>query len=366
MRLELNKFMKRDNETVQEYLGNRASRYMDSVMNGEYLEGTELLLSDILTAEETKRLKNHIYELMQPTVDAGIAHMINSRKISDMGDDYASECKLLIWKNIFRYNNPKYKASENSYTLGTFIKPYLLEPIRRTFCQHKELSELQSREAQMVNKAKSYIRGKAGKSDESISEEEIAENIQYISSSRTMTVDKVKSTIIEMQGREYLDAYKEYAKKSIEDEIFIREDNIVADFKAFLSEMRPMQQFIFLQYFGYATHRFEDIPMTQLVVDPYFVRIVKADEVGRNHVERKDSYTVKRARQNFEKAGTWNLSDVECVNVRFVSNERFRAKERLVKLVKEKDYSEDEIKANLFGLLEKLEGQIEEMFGLNL
>ena len=144
MRSELNKFMKRDNETVQEYLGNRASRYMDSVMNGEYLEDTDVLLEEVLNADEIERLKNHIYELMQPTVDAGIIHMINSRKISDMGDDYASECKLLIWKNIFRYNNPKYKTSENSYTLGTFIKPYLLEPIRRTFCQHKELSELQS------------------------------------------------------------------------------------------------------------------------------------------------------------------------------------------------------------------------------
>lgn len=216
----------------------------------------------------------------------------------------------------------------------------------------------------MVNKAKNYIRGKAGKSDENISEEEIAENIQYISSSRTMTVDKVKSTIIEMQGREYLDAYKEYAKAHHEDEIFIKESYITRDFKAFLSEMRPMQQFIFLQYFGYTSQRFENVSITQLIADPYFVRIVKADEVGRNHIKQKDSYTVKRAKKNLEKAGSWQLENVECVDVRFVSNERYRAKEHLLKLVQEREYSEEEVKANLFGLLEVLEEQIEEMFGL--
>lgn len=128
--------------------------------------------------------------------------------------------------------------------------------------------------------------------------------------------------------------------------------------------MRPMQQFIFLQYFGYTSQRFENVSITQLIADPYFVRIVKADEVGRNHIKQKDSYTVKRAKKNLEKAGSWQLENVECVDVRFVSNERYRAKEHLLKLVQEREYSEEEVKANLFGLLEVLEEQIDEMFGL--
>ena len=127
-------------------------------------------------------------------------------------------------------------------------------------------------------------------------------------------------------------------------------------FREFLNGMRPMQQFIFLQSFGYVSHRFENVPITQLIADPYFVRLVKADEVGRNHVEKKDRYTVKRAKKNLE--------DVECVDVRFVSNERHRAKEHLLQLVQEKEYSEDEIRANLFSLLEELEEQFEDMLGI--
>ena len=166
MRLDLNKLMKRENETVQEYLGNRASRYMDSVMNQECFDGMDQCLAELLSTEELEKLKNHIYELMQPTVEAGISYMINSRKLAEMGEDYASECKLLIWRNFFRYNNPKYKKSDNNYTFGTFIKPYLLEPIRKTYCQHKEITSCQSRKAQMINKSKSYIRAMESKEDE--------------------------------------------------------------------------------------------------------------------------------------------------------------------------------------------------------
>lgn len=363
MRLDVNKLMKRENETVQEYLGNRASRYMDSVMNQEYFDGTDQCLTELLSAEDLKRLKNHIYELMQPTIESGISYMINAKKLAEMGEDYASECKLLIWRNFFRYNNPKYIQCDNDFTFGTFIKPYLLEPIRKTYCQHKEISSGQSRKAQMINKAKSYIRAMECKEDEAISEEEIAEYICKVLNN-AISVKDVRNTILEMQGKEHYDVYKEYSKKSKEDEIYIKEEAILQDFREFLNGMRPMQQFIFLQSFGYVSHRFENVPITQLIADPYFVRLVKADEVGRNHVEKKDRYTVKRAKKNLERAGAWHLEDVECVDVRFVSNERHRAKEHLLQLVQEKEYSEEEIRANLFGLLEELEEQFEEMLGI--
>lgn len=63
-----------------------------------------------------------------------------------------------------------------------------------------------------------------------------------------------------------------------------------------------MQLFIFLQNCGYVSHRFENVQITQLIANPYFVCAVKADEVGKNHVEKKDCYTVKRAKKKLERA----------------------------------------------------------------
>lgn len=79
---------------------------------------------------------------------------------------------------------------------------------------------------------------------------------------------------------------------------------------------------------------------------------------------KKDRYTVKRAKKNLERAGAWHLEDVECVDVRFVSNERHRAKEHLQQLVQEKYIPKRKLEPIYFAFLEELEELFEEMLGI--
>lgn len=130
-----------------------------------------------------------------------------------------------------------------------------------------------------------------------------------------------------------------------------------------IDQLRPMQQYIFLQNIGLCSEKYDDIHSKQLACDPAFVSLCSSDRIGSGHVMHGDFRInrIKIGNQYFEAV---EYEDIDYLEPRFTRDERTRINKKFRELVAEKDYIENEVLANLVPLLNELKEEMKRKYDL--
>lgn len=345
--MKANYIWNKETENMDTYLS-RAALWLDSVQNGEPF-GKGIYLGEVLSETEITELENYIFELIEPVLSHMAKFYIRNWKLDQLGDDYKNQFYFDVWKNLFKFNNPRFKKTEDYYSFKTFANMYAKEPLRTVKILDEGMTRRVHAKRQIINRTRKFIIENRGIKPDSITVEDIFQNMSNVSTVQ-LSRDEILAVIQMMQPKYSIDAFVDGDElMAIDQEIACPDEAIRRRIYAFLNKMRPMQQFIFCQNYERCNEHYACMTVSELCGDPLFVKICKNDKYGQKHVAVDEKLL-----GTFNIEGMSNLELPFLVSTKFVRNERERVRANLIKLVQECDYSEEDLQDNLFDVMDDI------------
>lgn len=310
----------------------------------EYEEETSEV--DNWSKADIERYKDYVWRIMQPTVDE-IGRYFGNRLYRYQGiEDFIANLYMNIWKNFYRYNNPKYKSSKTTeYSFHTFVSNYVAGTLRVTYTYDHGYSKRLHDYMLLVRKTKMYIAAEKNINMDDITAEEVFEVMPKVTE-MPLSLNTIKKVMAAVQPKFSIsNGDVDIAENGPYDEIDYGDDSLIALMEEFLNSMRPMQQFIFLQNYGFCSLKYEKMSIKEMGYDDYFVSLCREDKVGKNHICHGNLLINKPRIKAEERCEKVEIKDVDYVSEKYIRNERDRSRKKLITLVKErkiemKDFNE--------------------------
>lgn len=352
-----------NNEDRSEYL-TRMAQVIDSIRTGRIIPEIGDSYKNILTEDEQKELNDYVFSVMLPIIKEEGNFYIKKNGLRDIADSYLNNLYLEVWKQFPKFNNPAYKETDGTCAFRTFVKVYTKDPARKATNSEHGQSKYIGYKRNIIRKTQNYITVNLGIDIEDITPELIKEFMPAVSKMQ-LSVEDIKNTLKMMQTRVDLEDFENNSDFAAEmGELLIATENVMNAFKLFMDKLRPLQKFIFCQNYGFCSGKYDDITLEQLVCDPDFLKIVKDDHIGTKHITRGDM-DIKEPRLNgFELPEPIHLTDVEHIDVNFVTHQRVRCNKLVIDFVTTNQFDEYDVKANLAALMRDVWDELAAHYGL--
>lgn len=337
-------------ETRDEYL-TRAAKVLDNIHKG-IIE---------MSASDLQQFKNVIGEVMMPVILDIATHCRVTGKINNIEDDFIQNLSMKIFLKLPDFNNSKTKEYGETYRFSTFVNLYVDDAIRLTRAKEKGYSPRMDRKRRMIAKAIAKAANDLNKKEEDVTVEEIFLFMPDVTKN-PLTIKDIERTIDASKPMFYLDELDQ-AEDGVEDKIVIEEEAIKNDFRRFLDGFRPLQQYFFIQGIGFCADKYDDVHTKQLACDPKIVALCKEDAVGAGHI-RRGAFRIDRLKMDNKYIDAATYDDIEYVEERFIRDEKGRMNNRFRKMVREGEYTEQEIIANLIPVLNEYKEEFAGKYGL--
>jgi hypothetical protein len=352
-----------NNEDRSEYLA-RMAKVIDSIHTGRVIPEIGKNYKETLNEDEKNEIQNYVFEVMLPIIKEEGNFYIKKAGLRDVAEIYLNQLYLEVWKNFHKFNNPIYRDMDVNCAFRTFVKVYTKEPARKTLNSENGQSKHFGYKKNIISKTQKYITVNYGLDTEDITPELIHEFLPEVSTTQ-LSVEDITNTLKLMQARVSMEDCENHSEFSTEmDELFIATENVMNAFKVFMDKLRPLQKFIFCQNYGFCSHKYDDITLEQLVCDPDFIKIVKEDHIGTKHLISSDM-EIKEPRVNgFGLRKPMHLSDVEHIDVNFVTHQRVRCNKLVIEFVNDNKFDEYDVRANLAVLMRSVWDELAAHYGL--
>lgn len=342
----------------------RMAKVIDSIRNGSVAEDG-VNYKEALSEEEKKEVENYVFAVMLPTIREEGSYYVRKNNLQNVSDSYLNHLYEEVWRNFYKFNNPLYKETEGTCAFRTFVKMYVKEPARTTINKENGTSKAAGYYKRLVKNTQNYICREKGKSLSSITAEDIFEEMHNVSTTQ-LSLELIKKILERMQVKASIEDIENDSNYSSEmDELYIASENVMQAFETFMKKLRPLQQFIFCQNYGFCSNKYDGISIAQLVCDPDFLKIVKDDNIGKKHLTISN-VTIDEPRENgfVIQGGPIILNNVEHIDVNFVSHQRVRCKNLIVDFVKDNELDEYDVMSSLTKLLEEAWDELSSKYGL--
>ena len=342
----------------------RMAKVIDSIRNGSVAEDG-INYRAALSVEEKKEVENYVFAVMLPTIKEEGSYYVRKNNLQNVSDSYLNHLYEEVWINFHKFNNPLYKKTDGTCAFRTFVKMYVKEPARTTINKENGTSKAAGYYKRLVKNTQNYICREKGKSLSSITAEDIFEEMHNVSTTQ-LSLELIKKILAGMQVKTSIEDIENDSNYSSEmDELYIASENVMQAFETFMKKLRPLQQFIFCQNYGFCSNKYDGISIAQLVCDPDFLKIVKEDNIGKKHLTISDVQIDEPRVNGFVmQEGPIILNNVEHIDVNFVSHQRVRCKNLIVNFVKENELDEYDVMSSLTKLLDETWDELSSKYGL--
>lgn len=140
-------------ENINRYLS-RAARWYDVIQNGATYDEAECWLVEEMDADGRKEVMDYVFGVMYKTIIEVANYHIHHWNLYDIEDDYINEFSLEIYRNFYRYNNPKYGSISRDYSFMTFVASYAGSPARLVRRRQKGYAKCFDDNRRLIKRAK--------------------------------------------------------------------------------------------------------------------------------------------------------------------------------------------------------------------
>lgn len=345
-------------ENVNSYLS-RAALAVDSIDNGTKIGGKSL--RDVWSIGEIEEFKSYVWRIMQPIIDTTIRYVIRTSHMSELADDFTSEFYTLIWKNFYKYNNQE--SRNTSYVFSTFINCYIPEARKEAFRLANGYSKRMHDKIRKIEKTKKYIVDSFGVKYDDIKPEDIFMFMSEVSDV-PLSLRDIKETIRVTQPKYSIDTMETGEEQMMEVSYSVADPAFTDCIIEFVRSMRPIQQFIFLQNYGFCDVRFSEITIKQMSVNEIFVELCREDKFARKNIKHGDLKIERPRTVEGEKQQMLEITDVDYVSEKFIRNERDRARKNLINMVMNQGYEPEDFEGNISIVLDELWNELVRELGI--
>ncbi len=314
-------------EDVSRYL-TRAARWIDVIRNGTCYMQAECCLVEKMTAEEKKEIIDYVYSVMEPTIKEITTYCTNIWKMYDIADDFYNQAAMEVFENFHKFNNPVYGHCEKTHAFATFVQTYMKNPARVARRHHRGYSKrLDDRRRQIV-RAKELIAARDKKAYSDITIEELYEALPEVSKV-PMSMNLLKQSI---ELTSFVKPYDDNEMaETYEDELTFIDPEYEGIIVGFITKLRPLERFIFLQNYEYCAEKYMQLTTKELGSVREFVELCKQDKLGKKHIY-------------FEGCS-------ECVEEKFIRNQRDSIRNRFREAILASDMDASDLAGKLEGLM---------------
>ena len=314
-------------EDVSRYL-TRAARWIDVIRNGVHYEMADCCLVEKMTEAEQKEIVNYVFGVMEPTIKWNIKRFTAMWKMFDIEDDFYNQACMDIYRNFHKYNNPLYSSLNETCAFSTFVNTYMKDPARVERRKHRGFSKRLDDRRRQISRAKEFIAKRDKKPYEKITTEEIYKALPEVSKV-PMSMQLLKKTIeLTAITQPYEDSL---VVGTYEDKLPFIDPAFEVAIKEFLGALRPIERFIFLQNYEYCADKYVHLTTKELGSVREFVELCKQDKFGKKHI--------------------CGDGDEECVEDKFIRNQRDSVRNRFKELVLKNDMGADDLSGNMEELM---------------
>ena len=325
-------------EDVNQYL-TRAARWYDFIRNGEIIDGVEDVLIERMNREERQELTNYVHSVMEKTINSVADYYIVLWDMFDIMDDFKNQLELEIFMNFHKYNKTKKGKWTEPCTFIAFVHAYVKNPARTVRRFQKGLPKRLDDKRHVVNKATAYAMQTLSKDNYSLTVDEVFECIPEVSKT-SLSKGAVLKAMERCACRTKYDEDCEY-EVSV-DGISIFDPAYAKVLNDFMSSLRPMQRFIFLQNYEYCSEKYVHLTTKELGSVNEFIELCRCDKHGKQHI--------------------YCDAHMEYVDEKFIRNQRDSIRNRLRRTILETNMEASDLEGKLEELMmrewEKLESVI--------
>ena len=283
-------------ERADKYL-TKAARWIDVINNNAVYASADCVEVAAMKKEERKELVNYVYGIMHPIIDKQADIYAYKNKMADIEDEFKNIFAMEVYENFYKYNNPRYNRNMYFFSFVTFIMVYIDDAARTAkrelFGYGKRLDDRR----RLVEKAREKAMTRYHKDYDDVTVKDIHMCMKYVTSNpldESEILKVVNATKKAVSVEECCDLAKE------ECEVITFMDPVVKGaIEDFMSELRPLQQFVFLQNYEYCSDKYAHMSRQELSEDETFIRICEADVSGNDNIIDFAEYKKKKVDEKF-------------------------------------------------------------------
>lgn len=305
-------------ENKTEYLS-KAAIWLDIIMNGTgYLDSVSELVSE-MDVNDMQAIKDYVFSVMKEDIFHIGMFYVKKWNLYKYKDTFLNYYGMIVFSNLFRFNNPNYLEEEKSYSFNTFAKNYVKDALKTVLQEDNGHSKRQEDYHRAVRKTMEYVSKLLYVDSSELTADDIMDYLPLFTK-RPMSREIVTQVMKRMSPKVSLDELENtLSKEGYNDEYAIRDSVVEEDVHNFIGALRPLERFIILQNYGYCSREFKGLTAAELAEQKDFVKLCSADKKANKRVE----------------AGT--------LNEKFVTNEREYLRRKLRKCFEEREYTYDDL-----------------------
>lgn len=283
-------------ERVDKYL-TKAARWIDVINNNAIYSSADCVEVAAMKKEERQELINYVYGIMHPIIDKQADIYAYKNNMLDIECEFKNIFAMEVYENFHKYNNPRYNRGMYFFSFVTFIMVYIDDAARTAKRELFGLSKRIDDRRRLVEKAREKAMKRYHKGFEEVTAKDISMCMRYVT----------KKPLDEFEILEIMEVTRNAV--SVEDcgnfselgyEMMTFLDPVVeVAIKEFLSELRPFQQFVFLQNYEYCSDKYANMSRKELSEDEIFVKMCEQDLLGSCKIIDFVEYKKKRVDEKF-------------------------------------------------------------------
>ena len=329
-----------------EYL-EKAAKWFESMYLGVEIENN-INLKEILSEYEKSELREYVFSIMYPVIEK-VGLKVSGQY--DIKEPYGvvDNIAMAVLKDFHKYNNERYMDGNYKYPFYVFVMARSRGAIRDEHMMELSLSRRTYDKLRKIERARRYASKKYDMDEYEVNSKTISVWYKALFGEEIVCqeVDQILNFVFPKKDIELIQG--DLPKEDDEIEKLIVEDMEVRDVlhKAY-AQMRPVEQFIILQQFGFCSDRYKDLSVRQLCCDSDFVRLASMDKVAMLNVEY-GTIEVSRPRINgFETRGHKLISPATFyVKEKYINNCRKKCRDIIAAEFKEANIDCDRCLSNV-------------------
>lgn len=267
-------------ETATAYL-TRMSPILGAMRNDSVSVANPHLISSI-SLEEKVEIENEACKAFEKTISTETKRVVKMTlgKLDDYEDDYKNELRLVILKDIHKFNNPAYLQGSQTFSIDAFVRARVPGVTKKVIGMKRGRKEYEMKRESHVKKVMAALLTTKGIAV--ITVDVIWENQNLANDSMSLTKDQIRDVMAAMEDVSYLEDLTDYEADYKESKFgSVEQQGIIAAFMKDLSVYPEYEMYIYLQSLRL---RLDETTNKEIACDRRLIDLCKAAPEARDKV----------------------------------------------------------------------------------